>query len=110
MFAASLFSNIVSLPEFTGVFKREIAAGLYSVHMYYLGNWACKLITMGLYPCILISIFFYPLRLVDSSDENFLEFLKVGMAQSFNGLSLGHMWGTVFENEMSAIISGFAVM
>ena len=78
MFAASLFSNIISIPEFAPVFKRELASGLYSVHMYYFGNWVCKMMTLGFYPAMLISIFFYPLKLVDSSEENLLEFLKIG--------------------------------
>ena len=78
MFAASLFSNIISLPEFVPVFKREFASGLYSVHMYYFGNFLCKMFCLGFYPCMIISIVFYPLKLVDSSDENLLRFMKYG--------------------------------
>ena len=77
-FASSFFSNIVSLPVYAPVFRREHASGLYSVHMYYFGNWLSKLMTVGFYPVMLISIIFYSLDLVDSSTDNYLAFLKCG--------------------------------
>ena len=77
-FASPFFANVVSLPCFLNVFKREVASGLYSVHMYYFGNWLCKMMTVGFYPLILISIVFWYLDLTDLSKENYWQFLKVG--------------------------------
>jgi hypothetical protein len=66
-FSSAFFANIVSLPLFLPVFKREFSSGLYSVHMYYFGNWFCKLVTMGFYPVMLMSIIFPFLDLTDVS-------------------------------------------
>lgn len=109
-FASSFFSNIVSQPIMAPVFRREHASGMYSVHMYYFGNWLSRLLTMGFYPVMLISIIFYSLGLVDSSMDNYVAFLKCGALQSLNGVTLGHMWGAIFDNEINAIISGLALM
>jgi hypothetical protein len=100
---------VISLPAFLQVFKRENSAGLYSVHMYYFGNWACKMMTMGFYPVMLISIVFWQLDLDDKSMENYLLFLKVGFFQSLNALTIGHMWSCVFDEPTQALVTGFGL-
>ena len=77
-FSSPFFANVISLPAFLNVFKREVSSGLYSVHMYYFGNWLCKMMTMGFYPCMLISIVFWYIDIDDKSNENFIEFMKIG--------------------------------
>ena len=96
IFAACLFSNILSLDSFLPVAKREIASGTYSVHMLYFGLWISKLLTIGFYPIILYLGIFRWLDLVDSSNQNLLALLRVGIFQMMNGLTFGHMWGTIF--------------
>mmetsp|Transcript_29861 Transcript_29861/g.45618 ORF Transcript_29861/g.45618 Transcript_29861/m.45618 type:complete len:148 (+) Transcript_29861:1325-1768(+) len=76
-FAACFFSNVISNPSFLPVFKRETKANLYSVHMYYFGNWLSKLLTMGFYPLILISMLYWFLDLRDASYSSFGEFATV---------------------------------
>ena len=98
-FASPFFANLVSMQLFLPVFKREFASGLYSVHLYYFGNWFCKLITIGFYPVLLISIIFFFLDLTDSSLENYLAFVGVCSIQSLNALTFGHMWSSIFDNE-----------
>ena len=98
IFAACLFSNILSLDSFLPVAKREMATGTYSVHMFYFGLWASKILTIGFYPTFVYIGIFRWLDLVDSSFDNFLSLLRVGIFQMLNGLTLGHMWGTIFEN------------
>ena len=60
------------------MFKREVKSGIYSVHVYYLGNWLCKAICLSFHPVLLISILFPFLKLQDSSMENYLHFLRNG--------------------------------
>lgn len=109
-FSSPFFSNVISLPGFLGVMKREVNTGLYSIHMYYFGNWLCKMMTMGFYPCMLISIIFWFIDINDRSNENFIEFMKIGFCQSLNALSMGHMWGAIFDDASQALITGFGVM
>lgn len=79
IFAACLFSNIISLDGFLPVAKREIASGTYSIHMSYFGLWLSKVFTLGFYPLIVYIGIFRWLDLVDSSNENFLKLLRVGL-------------------------------
>ena len=110
IFAACLFSNILTLDSFLPVAKREIASGTYSVHMLYFGLWVSKILTIGFYPIIIYLGIFQWLGLVDSSNENLMYLLRVGIIQMLNGLTLGHMWGTIFEETQSSILSGFCLM
>ena len=79
IFAACLFSNIISLDSFLSVAKREMASGTYSVHMFYFGLWVSKILTIGFYPIIVYAGIFNWLDLVDSSSQNFLKLLRVGV-------------------------------
>ena len=78
--------------------------------MYYLGNWFCKAVFLSFYPVLLITIIFPYLKLQDDSNYNYYLFIKNGALQSLNAMTLGHAWGTVFDNEMTALSSGFGVM
>lgn len=69
-FAFCFFSNIVSLPNYNPVYRREVKSGLYSPNMYYLGNWIFKVVFLSFYPTFLISILFPFLDLVDNSNYN----------------------------------------
>ena len=108
-FAGCLFANVLTANSFIPVFKREYKSGLYSPHMFYFGNWLIKFIFLGFYPMILYGFVFHVLELKDSSDQNFLQFMKIAWLQSFNGVALGHMWSTVFDQEIDLITSAFAV-
>jgi hypothetical protein len=80
------------------------------VHMYYFGNWLIKLVTLGFYPCGMFASMFPWLGLVDSSFGNFLQFMRLGCLVALNGVTLGHMWATLVENESNAIVSGICLM
>jgi len=95
---------------FLPVFKREFKSGLYSVHTYYFGNWFAKLFCLSFYPVLIITLLFYPLGLTDSSTENLIEFIKVGCLIALNGTTIGHMWSSIFDHDMNAIVSGFGVL
>ena len=99
-FAGCLFANVLTAPSFIPVFKREYKAGLYSSHMFYFGMWFVKFLCLGFYPMCLYGLIFHKLEIRDSSNSNFIEFLKIAWLQSFNGVALGHMWSTVFDSEI----------
>lgn len=109
-FASCFFANIVSLPIYNPIYRREVKSGLYSTHMYYLGNWICKALFLNFYPVLLITIIFPFLKLPDESNRNFYLFIRNGALQSLNAMTLGHAWGAIFDNEMTALISGFGIM
>jgi hypothetical protein len=109
-FAACFFANIVAMNIFLPVFKREYKAGLYSMHVYYFGNLLAKLMCLSFYPVLIFSLLFFNLEVKDSSQENFVEFLKVACLLALNAVSLGHMWSCIFDSDMNAIISGFGIL
>jgi len=109
-FAACLFSNLITMPTFMPVFKREYKSGFYSPHIFYFGNWLAKMMCLSFYPILMYAGLFHAIDPVDNSNENFKAFLKVAAAQAFNGVALGHMWSTVFDSETSTIVSGFMIL
>jgi hypothetical protein len=64
-FAASFFANIVTIPTFMPVFKREFKSGLYSPSVFYFGNWATKMFCLSFYPMIVTLAVFPFLDLKD---------------------------------------------
>jgi len=95
---------------FLPVFKRELKSGLYSVHVYYFGNFLAKLMCLSFYPALIFSLLFYSLEVKDSSQENYIEFIKVACLMALNSVSLGHMWNSIFDSDMNAIVSGFGFL
>lgn len=75
-FASCFFANIIALPIFLQLYKREQKSGLYSCHMYYFGNWICKILFLTFYPVLLVVIIFPFLKLKDNGSTNYFLFLR----------------------------------
>lgn len=107
-FSSTLFSNIVTASMFLPVFRRETKNGLYSVHVYYFGNLLAKMMTFGFYPVLLVSLTYYFMDSPSKSLDTYLYLLKVGVALSFNSVSLGHMLSNVSSND--SVVASLAFM
>ncbi len=77
------------------------------MNAYYLTTWLMQTLFSMVYPIVAVFLMYMNLGFADTSSDNFYAFLKTAVLLAFTGSNFGLMWGTFFDNEMTAINSAF---
>lgn len=104
MFVNMCFGQVVSIPQFYPVFKREVSNNMYGITSYYFSRVCVACLTFFWYPFILtlLSIWFYDL--FDTSFVGFCEWWGILTLTAFVGSSFGFTMGCVLPQHNVAQI------
>lgn len=98
-FINSCFGQILQIPHYNPIFKREHANNMYSVHAYYL-SMVSQILSFGwMYPAIITLCTFYFYGLEYDSAADLFTYMVILFLLYLGGVFFGLFCGTLTDNE-----------
>ena len=105
LYISITFAQILSMPELSNVFAREISNKMYSPTAFYIARWFVSSILYAFQPLIYAVMAFSFIGFQDDSADNFQVWLLMALIQCLTGTAFGILFSTIFRNDSTAIMA-----